>query len=118
VPAGVVGGDSGACREPRGRIGVVAFAANSSGMRIRLFGVDREDAAGGNDGSPDIRGDYRKVARAGFRTAEAALGMDVFPVAARYSAERGRRAGRVFAGRECRTVERDWRVGRIRWFSA
>ncbi len=56
---------------------------------ILLFEVEREDAAGGNDGSPYLRGDHREVARAGFRTVEDALGMDAFLVVARYLAERG-----------------------------
>jgi 8-oxo-dGTP diphosphatase len=56
---------------------------------IRLFEVDWEDTAGGNDGSPEIRVDHREVVWAGFRTVEEALEMDLFPVVARYLVERG-----------------------------
>jgi hypothetical protein len=57
--------------------------------RFRFFEVDWEDTAGGNDGSSEIRVDHREVVRVGFRTVEEALEMDLFPVVARYLAERG-----------------------------
>lgn len=53
---------------------------------IRLFELDWETVS---DEPPEVRVDHREVGWAGFRTREAALSMELFPVVERYLREKG-----------------------------